>query len=728
MKATIADNLVRSIVQGNHYSPYDVLGMHVAGGDVIVRTFQPYAANVDVIEGGATFRMGRIHRDGLFEYVFTGRQPFRYQLRMTGTDGHVWELDDPYRFPLQITDFDMYLFGEGSHYRTYEKMGAHVMTIDGVDGVHFAVWAPNAMRVSVTGNFNRWDGRHHPMQNRGGSGLWEMFIPGMKQGDLYKFEVKSREGTLGQKADPYAFFSELRPRTASVVHGLRTYSWKDGEWMDRRKATNWYETPMSVYEVHLGSWRRVPDDNNRWLSYRELADWLIPYVKNLGFTHIELMPISEHPFDGSWGYQTIGYFSPTSRYGSPDDLKYFIDRCHQEGVGVIIDWVPAHFPKDGHGLAYFDGSHLYEHSDPRKGEHRDWGTLIFNYGRNEVRSFLMSNAVYWADVFHIDGFRVDAVASMLYLDYSRKEGEWIPNQFGGRENLEAVDFIKKFNEVIHQEFPGIMTYAEESTAWPAVSRPTYVGGLGFGLKWNMGWMHDTLVYFSKDPVYRKHHHGTLTFSMIYAFTENFILPFSHDEVVHGKGAMLNKMPGDMWQKFAGLRLLYAYMYAHPGKKLLFMGCEIGQWDEWNCQTSVDWHLLQHEPHQKLQYFVSELNKFYRQSPSFFEIDFSWEGFEWIDLHDADNSIMSFLRKGKDPSDRVLCVLNLTPVPRENYRLGVPFPGEYELVLNSDAEVFGGSNYQNVQTVQSDAIHWHGRENSIHLRLPPLCALYYRARK
>ncbi|HEY8241720.1 MAG TPA: 1,4-alpha-glucan branching protein GlgB, partial [Kiritimatiellia bacterium] len=502
----------------------------------------------------------------------------------------------------------------------------------------------------------------------------------------------------------------------------------DGEWMDRRKATNWYEQPTSVYEVHLGSWRRMADDNNRWLSYRELADWLIPYVKNLGFTHIELMPISEHPFDGSWGYQTIGYFSPTSRYGTPDDLKFFIDRCHQEGIGVIIDWVPAHFPKDGHGLAYFDGSHLYEHSDPRKGEHIDWGTLIFNYGRNEVRSFLMSNAVYWADVFHIDGFRVDAVASMLYLDYSRKEGEWIPNQFGGRENLEAVDFIKKFNEVIHQEFPGIMTYAEESTAWPAVSRPTYVGGLGFGLKWNMGWMHDTLVYFSKDPVYRKHHHGTLTFSMIYAFTENFILPFSHDEVVHGKGAMLNKMPGDMWQKFAGLRLLYAYMYAHPGKKLLFMGCEIGQWDEWNCQTSVDWHLLQHEPHQKLQYFVSELNKFYRQSPSFFEIDFSWEGFEWIDLHDADNSIMSFLRKGKDPSDRVLCVLNLTPVPRENYRLGVPFPGEYELVLNSDAEVFGGSNYQNVQTVQSDAIHWHGRENSIHLRLPPLCALYYRARK
>ncbi|MFH0909853.1 MAG: 1,4-alpha-glucan branching protein GlgB [bacterium] len=727
MKSTLPDDTVKAIVQGTHGSPYSVLGMHAAGHDTIVRTFQPYASKVEVMQDDKPHPMDRTH-DGMYEIVFHGWQPFPYRLRMTESNGHAWEMEDPYRFPLQITDFDMYLFGEGSHYRTYEKMGAHAMTIDGVEGVHFAVWAPNAIRVSIIGAFNRWDGRHHPMQNRGGSGLWEIFIPQLKAGDLYKFEVKGHHGFLAQKSDPYAFQSELRPRTASVVYDPQRYQWKDGEWMERRRSFNALEQPVSIYEVHLGSWRRMPEEGMRWLTYREFADGLIPYVKNLGFTHIELMPVSEHPFDGSWGYQTIGYYSPTSRYGTPDEMKYFIDRCHQEGIGVIVDWVPAHFPKDGHGLAYFDGSHLYEHADPRRGEHREWGTLIFNYGRNEVRSFLLSNAVYWADAYHIDGFRVDAVASMLYLDYSRKEGEWVPNQFGGRENLEAVDFIKKFNQVIHTEFPGITTFAEESTAWPMVSRPTYVGGLGFGLKWNMGWMHDTLVYISKESIHRKYHHHSLTFSMIYAFTENFILPFSHDEVVHGKGSMLNKMPGDLWQKFANLRVLYAYMYAHPGKKLLFMGCEIGQWDEWNCHTSVDWHLLQYESHQKLQFFVSELNKLYRTNECMFQIDFSWEGFEWIDLHDSDNSILSFLRKGRDPRDTIVCVFNMTPVPRNDYRLGVPFPGEYELILNSDADVFGGSNTHNFQYIASQDIHWHDRDQSILVSVPPLGALYYRLRR
>ena len=485
---------------------------------------------------------------------------------------------------------------------------------------------------------------------------------------------------------------------------------------------------MSVYEVHLGSWRRVPEDHNRWLTYRELADKLIPYVKDLGYTHIEMMPISEHPFDGSWGYQTIGYYAITSRYGTPDDFKFFVDRCHQEGIGVIIDWVPAHFPKDGHGLAYFDGTHLYEHADPRKGEHKDWGTLIFNYGRNEVRTFLLSNAVFLADVYHIDGLRVDAVASMLYLDYSRKEGEWIPNQYGGRENLEAVDFLKKFNEIIHLEYPGFLTFAEESTAWPMVSRPTYLGGLGFDLKWNMGWMHDTLEYFCKDPVHRKYHHHNITFSLLYAFSENFILPFSHDEVVHGKGAMLSKMPGDLWQKFANLRLLYMYMFAHPGKKLLFMGDEIGQWREWNYHESVDWHLLQYDSHKKLQTLVRDLHRIYKEMPALHQIDFSWEGFQWIDLHDWEQSIISFFRRGRDPRDMVVCICNFTPVPRNGYRFGMPEPGVYEEILNSDAEKYGGSNVVNPTLLRTDDIPWMGRQCSIPVTVPPLGVVWLKLRK
>ena len=730
MRPMLSDGDIRAIVDGNHGMPFKCLGMHEIKGErpgVVVHSLQPHAAQVEVVDKvtGKATPMGRIHERGLFEYFFPETPPFAYCLRMTGPDGHQWTLDDPYAFPLLITDFDLHLFGEGTHFKTYEKMGAHAMTINGVSGVHFAVWAPNAMRVSVVGWFNRWDGRSHPMQSRGKSGLWELFIPALQQGDLYKFELKSHGGHLAQKSDPYAFFSELRPKTASVVWDLNKYQWGDSEWMEKRGKVNWFESPISVYEVHLSSWRRVPEDNNRWLSYRELADTLLPYVKGLGYTHIELLPISEHPFDGSWGYQTIGYYAPTSRYGNPDDFRYFIDRCHQEGVGVLIDWVPAHFPKDAHGLAYFDGTHLYEHADPRKGEHKDWGTLIFNYGRNEVRTFLLSNAVYWADMFHIDGLRVDAVASMLYLDYSRKEGEWIPNKYGGRENLEAVDFLKKFNEVMHAEYPGFLTFAEESTAWPMVSRPTYIGGLGFDLKWNMGWMHDTLQYFTKEAVHRKFHHDNITFSLLYAFTENFILPFSHDEVVHGKGSMLGKMPGDDWQKFANLRVLYALMYAHPGKKLLFMGCEFGQWSEWNFRVSLDWHLLQSAPHMKMQAFVTDLHRIYKENTALHQVDFTWEGFEWIDFHDVQQSIVSFLRKGKDPNDIMVCAFNFTPVPRPGYRVGVPVPGYYESILNSDADIYGGSNVSNPMVIQADPVPWATRQHSIQVTLPPLGALYFR---
>ncbi|OQW95076.1 MAG: 1,4-alpha-glucan branching enzyme [Verrucomicrobia bacterium A1] len=730
MKPLLDEPNIRSIVEGTHGAPYSVLGVNETGADtpgLVIRALQLFAQRVEVLrqDTGEALAMNLIHNHGLFELFLPNAKKFPYRLRMTGHDGHVWELDDPYRFPLQITDFDLHLFGEGTHFRTYEKMGAHPATVDGVEGVHFAVWAPNAQRVSVVGWFNRWDGRHHPMQSRGGSGLWELFIPALQPGDLYKYEIKGQGDFLATKADPYAFFSELRPRSASVVWNVHKYAWQDQAWMDRRRSTNWHDSPISVYEVHLSSWRRVPEDHNRWLSYRELADQLIPYVKKLGYTHIEMLPISEHPFDGSWGYQTIGYYASTSRHGTPDDFMYFVDRCHQEGIGVLLDWVPAHFPKDGHGLAYFDGSHLYEHADPRKGEHKDWGTLIFNYGRNEVRTFLLSNAVYLADVFHVDGLRVDAVASMLYLDYSRTEGEWIPNQYGGRENLDAVDFLKKFNEIIHAEYPGFLTFAEESTAWPMVSRPTYLGGLGFDFKWNMGWMHDTLVYMTKEPVHRKFHHHELTFSLLYAFTENFILPFSHDEVVHGKGSMLNKMPGDLWQKFANLRLLYSYMFAHPGKKLLFMGGEFGQWREWNHHESLDWDLVQYDTHSKLENLVQDLHRLYREIPALHQIDFSWEGFEWIDLHDWEQSIISFFRRGRMPQGILVCVCNFTPVPRHGYRIGVPQPGVYEEVLNSDADRYGGSNFVNSQYIHADAIPWMGRAHSLPLNLPPLGSVYLR---
>ncbi|MCL5023117.1 MAG: 1,4-alpha-glucan branching protein GlgB [Nitrospirae bacterium] len=616
--------------------------------------------------------------------------------------------------------------GEGSHYNQYEKLGAHLMEFDGLKGVHFAVWAPNAKSVSVIGDFNGWSPKTHTMQSLGASGIWELFVPGIGEGSLYKFEMRSRIGKyIAQKADPFAFYFEVRPKSASIVYNIDGYGWNDDAWNEKRSAANWFESPLTFYEVHLGSWMRKAEEGNRWLTYRELAAALIPHVRELGFTHIQLMPITEHPLDASWGYQTLGYFAPTSRFGEPKDFMYFVDQCHQAGLGVILDWVPAHFPSDGHGLGFFDGTCLYEHEDPRKGFHPDWGTKIFNYGRNEVRNFLISNALFWFEKYHMDGLRVDAVASMLYLDYSRKKGEWIPNRYGGRENLEAIDFLKKFNEVSHKYHQGILTIAEESTSWPNVSKPTYLGGLGFSMKWNMGWMNDTLAYFSKDPVFRKYHHNNLTFSLLYAFSENFILPLSHDEVVHGKRSLLDKMPGDLWQKFANLRALYGFMYGHPGKKLLFMGGEFGQWHEWNFDTSLDWNLLEYESHRGLQRLVKDLNRICRSEPSLYELDSEPKGFEWIDFHDVEGSVLSFLRRARDPDDFTIFVCNFTPVPRLNYLVGVPAPGFYREILNTDSSIYGGSNMGNAGGVPSGPIRIHLRSCSIRITLPPLAVVVFR---
>lgn len=718
---------ITRLVDAKHYNPYGVLGRLPAkkGEGGRIRAFYPHARAVSVLTEAGGSPMDRVHPHGVFEAEFE-LLPSSYKLRVDERDSGERLLEDPYAddFHVRIPDTDLYLIGEGTHYRTYDYMGAHALEINGVGGVRFAVWAPCAERVSVIGDFNRWDGRSHCMQSLGASGIWVLFIPGLGLKDLYKFEIRGQGGGLSHKADPYAFAGELRPRTASKVWDIHAYEWEDAEWMKKRESQpDPLNQPISVYECHLGSWKRVKEGGeDRFMTYHELADDLLPYVKNLGFTHIELMPITEHPFDGSWGYQTLGYYAVTSRFGSPDDFKTFVDRCHQEGIGVILDWVPAHFPKDPHGLSTFDGSHLYEHADPRKGEHRDWGTLIFNYDRNEVRTFLLSSAMFWADVYHLDGIRVDAVASMLYLDYSREAGDWVPNEFGGRENLGAVSFLKKFNEIVHAEFPGFLTFAEESTAWPMVSRPVYLGGLGFGLKWNMGWMNDTLEYIQQDAIHRKYHHGEITFSLIYAFNENFILPFSHDEVVHGKRSMLDKMPGDTWQKFATLRLLYTYMWTHPGKKLLFMGCEFGQWTEWQDSGQLEWHLTQYDPHFKLRNLVRDLNKLFTSDRALHELDFSGEGFEWIDLHDSEQSVLSFIRKAKDPKDLVVVVLNFTPVPRESYRLGVPAPGFYREVFNSDSDNYGGTNLGNAGGVHSEATPWMGREHSVNLRVPPLGAV------
>jgi 1,4-alpha-glucan branching enzyme len=732
---TQMDGQIDALLAGHHADPFALLGPQpvetASGRRWVIRFFHPGIATAGVLLSGSqtAIEAKKIRPEGFFEAALPDTykdrpDPANYRIRFHTESGESFERYDTYAFPFLLSEFDLYLMGEGRHYDTYEKLGAHIQSVSGVRGVDFAVWAPSAQRVSVVGDFNHWDGRANPMRARGSSGVWELFLPELDEGAVYKYEIIGPQGQLlPLKADPYGFRAELRPHTGSIVANLDTYEWKDAAWMEQRRQANALERPISIYEVHLGAWRRVPDEGNRWLTYHELGDQLIPYVKELGYSHIELLPIMEHPFDGSWGYQTIGYYAATSRYGTPAEFMEFIDRCHRAGVGVILDWTPAHFPRDTHGLAEFDGTHLYEHSDPRQGSHPDWGTLVYNYGRNEVRNYLISNALFWLDKYHIDGLRVDAVASMLYLDYSRKEGEWVPNEFGGRENLAAIAFLKRLNEVGYERFPGLLTIAEESTSWPSVSRPTYLSGLGFSLKWNMGWMNDTLKYFSTDSIHRKFEQNKLTFSLLYAFTENFVLPFSHDEVVHGKNSLLHKMPGDMWQQFANLRLLYGYQYGHPGKKLLFMGQEFAQRSEFNEAQSLDWHLLQYDSHRGIQSLVADLNKLYAAEPALHQVDFDWRGFEWIDCNDADNSVFSFIRRGKKPEDVMIVVLNATPVVRSEYRLGVPEPGFYQEVLNTDSATYGGSNVGNMGGVHSKPEPHIGRQQSVTLTLPPLGVLF-----
>ena len=722
-----ADAALDAVARGTGDEPFALLGPHrvtVDGGPgLIVRTIQPGASEVHLVTPGRIFPMQRVRPEGLFEVTMPGvgadGGAFTYLFRVREGSA-TRDVIDPYQFGRVLSDFDLHLFAEGTHYRAWERFGSHRMTVDGVSGVHFAVWAPNAQRVSVIGDFNGWDGRSHVMRRLVPAGVWEIFVPGLTDGTCYKYEVRTPSGHLLQKADPCARRCEVPPRSASVVWSDGAYAWRDEGWMAERASSGaWHDRPMSVYEVHLGSWRRVPEDGNRSLTYREMAETLVPYVSEMGYTHIELMPVMEHPFSGSWGYQVIGFFAPTSRFGTPDDFRHFVDECHRHGIGVVLDWVPGHFPKDHHGLAQFDGTALYEHADPRQGEHREWGTLVFNYGRNEVRSFLLSNALFWLEEFHVDGLRVDAVASMLYLDYSRREGEWIPNPHGGREHLEAVAFLQQLNTLTHGRVPGTITVAEESTAWPAVSRPVYAGGLGFSFKWNMGWMHDMLQYAQEDPIHRRWHHDLITFSMLYAFTENFVLPFSHDEVVHGKRAMLDKMPGDLWQKHATLRTLYGYMFGHPGKKLMFMGAELGQWNEWNCDGSLDWHLLDDRMHAGLRQWVQDLNRTYRREPSLYEVDFEGAGFSWIDCNDHENSVVSMIRRARDPRDFTVMVANFTPVPRAGYRIGVPEAGRYRELLNSDSGTYGGSDMGNAGGVRTEPLPAHGFDQSLSLTVPPL---------
>ena len=725
------------VAWGDHPDPHAVLGAHPAEGGVIVRAFRPEADAVLVIpdppaapaEGEAdvpAFGMQRIHGAGIFEALIPLAAPpafpFRYVLEVWYPGGKRYRLRDPYAFPPTLGELDLYFAGEGRHERLWERLGAHVREHCGVPGVAFAVWAPAARRVSVVGDFNGWDGRLHAMRRMGASGIFEIFVPELAPGALYKFEIKSQSGDVFLKTDPYAFATELPPKNAAIVFDIRRLRSEGASEAHRVRTSDRHKKPLSIYEVHLGSWARVPEEKNRYLTYRELAQKLADYVHDLGFTHVELLPISEHPFTGSWGYQVTSYFAPTARHGSPMDFRHFVDTLHRRGIGVILDWVPAHFPKDSWALARYDGTALYEHLDPRQGEHRDWGTLVFNYGRHEVRNFLIANALFWLEEYQVDGLRVDAVASMLYLDYSKRPGEWLPNVRGGKENLEAIRFLQELNAVVYARHPDVLMIAEESTAWPAVSRPTYLGGLGFGFKWNMGWMHDTLYYFSKDPIYRRYHHDKLTFGLLYAFHENFILPFSHDEVVHGKRSMLSKMPGDDWQKFANLRALYAYMWAHPGKKLLFMGGEFGQWNEWDHERSLDWHLLQYQAHRGLRDLVRDLNRTYRAEPSLWEADHELAGFRWIDPNNADESVIAFLRTTADGRRHVLCALNFTPVPRYRYRLGVPGTGAYREIVNTDAGCYGGSNLGNLGRVSVEPIPSHGFPRSIALTLPPLAGL------
>lgn len=724
---TLKNDEIEAISNGTHGDPFSILGLHKAATGErekwTVRTFQPNGKEIRVIpEKGKPAEMQRLSGEGFFEVLFPGRKKrFHYELEIVPFEGETYRITDAYQFGAQLQEYDLQLWGEGNHNHTYRWMGAHPAEIDKVTGTHFVVAAPEAERVSVIGSFNNWDGRINPMRKYPSQGLWEIFIPHAGPADLYKYEIKSKSSDhILKKADPYAFYSELRPGTASVIWNSE-YRWRDDRWMETRQSRQAYHKPLSVYEIHPGSWRRNPDEDPGFLNFRQLADQLIPYLQEMSYTHVELMPVAEHPYDPSWGYQITGYFATTSRHGTPDDFKFFVDRCHQAGIGVIVDWVPAHFAKDDHGLRMFDGSALYEHADPRQGEHTDWGTNIFNFGRTEVLNFLISNAVYWLEEYHIDGLRVDAVASMLYLDYSRKTGDWVPNRHGGRENLEAISFLQHFNQVVHRYFPGILTMAEESTSWQGVSRPVETGGLGFDYKWNMGWMNDTLDYFSKDPIYRKYHQGELTFSMIYAFTENFLLPLSHDEVVHMKRSLLSKMPGDNWQKFANLRLLYTYMYGHPGKKLLFMGGEIGQWGEWTHEHSIDWNLLQWDTHKGVGQLVKDLNEHYRKEPAMHENDFTGEGFEWIDMSDADNSIISFIRKSSDPADYLVFVFNFTPAVHEDYKIGVPESVTYRTLLNSDSEHYLGSNAGGSQ-FEGKPVEWHGKPAHISITVPPLAGL------
>ncbi|MBZ5601496.1 MAG: 1,4-alpha-glucan branching protein GlgB [Acidobacteriia bacterium] len=702
---------MQAIVEGRHRDPFAVLGPH----DNEIRAWLPHTLEASVVIDGEAIAMERIHAAGFF-VARVAAWPEQYRLR-SGT----YDFDDPYRFPPLLTSFELYLHGEGTNYESYRTLGAQLTAAEGVDGVRFAVWAPNAELVSIIGDFNGWNRTFHPMRLREG-GIWEIFIPGLAAGANYKYAVLSKFGNVQEKSDPYGFFAEVPPKTASVVWPLTNYTWSDDAWMESRGGRDWLREPVSIYEVHLGSWMRGP--NNTFLTYREMALSLVEYAKRLGYTHLELMPVMEHPFAGSWGYQVTGYYAPTSRFGSPEDFRYFVDQCHQAGLGVILDWVPAHFPRDAHALYRFDGTACYEHEDPRQGEHRDWGTLIFNYGRNEVRTFLLSNALYWLREFHIDGLRVDAVASMLYLDYSRDPGDWVPNKYGGRENLDAIDFIRRFNELVHTE-PGALSIAEESTSWSGVSRPTYANGLGFTMKWNMGWMHDMLDYFAMDPVFRKFHQQNITFSMLYAFSENFVLPVSHDEVVHLKRSLLGKMPGDEWRRFANARAFLSYMYGHPGKKLLFMGSEFGQTEEWNHDVSLPWHLLQWPVHYKLQIFVKELNWLYRREPALYEVDDSYSGFEWIDFRDAESSIISFVRYAKDREDFLVFACNFTPVPRAGYRIGVPRAGSYQEIFNTDAEMFGGSNLGNAGASLAEEISEHGRPASMKITLPPLGVVVFK---
>jgi 1,4-alpha-glucan branching enzyme len=709
---------IQRLIDARHHDPFSLLGKHNFTNSDLIRAFIPGAAWVRIAENGAS--MQRMANTDLFAWHGPVNQvPDRYRLIWRDRHGAEHVAYDPYCFPPQITDFDLHLFGEGKHWHVYRILGAHRAQIDDVHGVRFAVWAPSAERVSVVGDFNNWDGRCHAMQVLGSSGVWELFMPGLSVGQPYKYEIRTRDhGHILLKTDPYGQHFEQRPATASRVPAQQPYTWQDADWIQQRRDSDWQKDPISIYEVHLGSWKR--DENGHFLNYRQLATELVEHVSMAGFTHIELLPITEHPLDASWGYQTTGYFAPTSRFGEPDDFRFFVDHCHQHHIGVLLDWVPAHFPRDSHGLANFDGTALYEHSDPRRGEHSDWGTLIYNYGRNEVKNFLLASAIYWLEEFHLDGLRVDAVASMLYHDYSRDAGEWLPNIYGGRENLEAVAFLRELNTITHARFPGTMIMAEESTAWPGVSRPVDTGGLGFSMKWNMGWMHDTLRYMSHDAIHRQYHHNDLTFGLLYAFTENFILPFSHDEVVHGKQSLLYKQPGDDWQRFANLRLLYTYMFTFPGKKLLFMGNEIAQGREWNFDASVEWYLLEYASHSGMLTLVSDLNKLYRSRPELHRHDFSHDGFEWIDSNASELSVLSYLRR--DGDSIVVVVLNFTPVPRHDYRVGVPVAGNYRELLNSDSSYYAGTDVGNSGEIATEPVSCDGRPHSLSLLLPPLAGI------